>query len=499
MAAQLLQQPGRAEAPGDEGEQAYARDQTDPAPGQGAAGALGGRGARCARAGPVGAGDVVGGDGAVDPQAVHVRLPHADARGLEQEAVDRVIGDAALQIAQQAVARRLVRGGVHLGQQGVEGGAVVAEVVVLAAVDVVVHRLDVLDDGQVELAALEHLIQPLGPFQILDLRADARLRQLRDQHLAAAPGVGARRQAQGHVDAVGIARLGQQGARPGRVMRIEAGQVDITRRLARIVAADRLAEAEHGALYQGVAVDGVGQGAAHPHVVERRLGVVDPQNDLAFGGADDDAEARVALELGHVLGRGIVGEGVHVARADGGEGGGRVADEAEDDGVQARVRAPVAVAADQGQLAAALPALQLERAGADRRDGVGRGGLGRDHDRVAPGQDIGQGGHRPRQMDAQGRRVDDLDGADRLEQGLLGVGRALGGDAVEREFGDSRVERRAVGEGHAAPQMEGPGQAVGRGLPRLGQRGGDGPVLGQPGQALEDVGVDDFIHRRRRA
>ncbi len=47
--------------------------------------------------------------------------------------------------------------------------------------------------------------------------------------------------------------------------------------------------------------------------------------------------------------------------------------------------------------------------------------------------------------------------------------------------------------------MEGPGQAVGRGFPRLGQRRGDRAVLGQLGQALEDVGVDDFIHRRRRA
>ncbi|MNI22753.1 hypothetical protein D3C73_763160 [compost metagenome] len=265
------------------------------------------------------------------------------------------------------------------------------------------------------------------------------------------------------------------------------------------MAADRLAETEHGALDQGVAVDGVGQGAAHPHVVERRLGVVDAQDDLAFRGADDDAEARVALELGDVLGRGIVGEGVHVAGADGGEGGGRVADEAEDDGVQARGRAPIAVAADQGQLAAALPALQLEGTGADRGDGVGRGARGRDHDRVAPGQDIGQGRHRPGQMDAQGRRIDDLDLADRFEQGLLGVGRPLGGDPVEREFGDRGVERRTVREGHAASQMEGPGQAVGRGFPRVRQRRGDGAVLGQFGQALEDVGVDHLVHRRRRA
>ncbi len=431
MAAQLLQQPGRAEAPGDEGEERRARDQADPAPGQGAARAFGARRPGCARAGPSGPGDVVGGDGAVDPQAVHVRLPHADARGLEQEAVDRVVCDAALQVAQQAVARRLVRGGVDLRQQGVEGRAVVAEIVVLAAVDVVVHRLD---DGQVELAAFEHLVQPLGPFKVLDLGADARLGQLRDQHLAAASGVRSRRQAKRHVDAVGIARLGQQGARLGGIVRIEAGQVDIARRLTRIVAADGLAEAEHGALDQGVAVDGVGQGAAHPHVVERRLGVVDAQDDLALGGADDDAEARVALELGDILGRGIVGEGVHVAGADGGEGGGRVADEAEDDGVQTGRRTPVAVAADQGQLAAALPVLQLERAGADRRDGVGGRAARRNHHRVAPGQDIGQGRHRPRQADADGRRIDDLDALDRREQGLLGVGRAFGRDAVQGEL-----------------------------------------------------------------
>ncbi|MNE39241.1 hypothetical protein D3C80_1331840 [compost metagenome] len=102
-------------------------------------------------------------------------------------------------------------------------------------------------------------------------------------------------------------------------------------------------------------------------------------------------------------------------------------------------------------------------------------------------------------MDAQGRRIDDLDLADRFEQGLLGVGRPLGGDPVEREFGDRGVERRTVREGHAASQMEGPGQAVGRGFPRVRQRRGDGAVLGQFGQALEDVAIDDFIHRRRRA
>ena len=57
----------------------------------------------------------------------------------------------------------------------------------------IVQRLDVADDGQVEVA-LEHAAQPLRPFDVLDLRVDAHLGQLRGDDLAALARVRRRRQ-----------------------------------------------------------------------------------------------------------------------------------------------------------------------------------------------------------------------------------------------------------------------------------------------------------------
>ena len=139
------------------------------------------------------------------------------------------------------------------------------------------------------------------------------------------------------------------------------------------------------------------------------------------------------------------------------------------------------------------PARELEGAGAD---GVGRvavGAGGGDDDGVAPGE-VGE-------ERALGRVEADLDGGvvdggylvDSVEELLLGVGRALGHGAVEGEDHVLGGEGGAVVQGDAVAQVEDPGEAVGGDLPALGERRLDGAVVGEAGEALEDVGVDHLV------
>ena len=69
--------------------------------------------------------------------------------------------------------------------------------------------------------------------------------------------------------------------------------------------ADGRAIAEHGAVDQVLAVDGMGDGLAHLDVVQGRAGVVHGKDGLALGRADGDLEARIGLDLGQRFGRGI--------------------------------------------------------------------------------------------------------------------------------------------------------------------------------------------------
>src|SRR3546814_14903374 len=70
--------------------------------------------------------------------------------------------------------------------------------------------LGVGDDGEVVVLALEDLLQPLRPFELEDIGLHADRCELRGDHLAAAPGVGWRRQLEGEREAVGVAGLRQQ-------------------------------------------------------------------------------------------------------------------------------------------------------------------------------------------------------------------------------------------------------------------------------------------------
>src|SRR4029450_2960221 len=174
---------------------------------------------------------------------------------------------------------------------GLELGRVVAPVVAIAGIAIEVVGLGVGDDGEVVVALLERLGEPLRPLQLGNGELDADLAELVGDDLAGALGVAPRRQFQAGLEAVGIARLGKQRLGLGEVEGIGLGEVDIGLVVRREVAADRHAEARFGR-DDLLAVDGVGDRLAHLGIVERLLAIVGRQDDLALGRADDDDEAR---------------------------------------------------------------------------------------------------------------------------------------------------------------------------------------------------------------
>ena len=181
--------------------------------------------------------------GAFSHRPLQLGVPHADLRQLEQEAVDRVVGQDLLRLPVELRALGLVGGAVQLGDDLVEGRIVVVEVVVLARIDIDVDRLGVRDDGQVVVLVGEHLLQPLRPFDRDDLELDADLAQLRGDDLAAAPRIGRRRQLQRRLEAASRGRPPSAAPWPWRDHADRAGQVDIGRVVRGEVRADRRAEA----------------------------------------------------------------------------------------------------------------------------------------------------------------------------------------------------------------------------------------------------------------
>ncbi len=118
-----------------------------------------------------------------------------------------------------------------------------------------------------------------------------------------------------------------------------------------------------------------------------------------------------------------------------------------------------------------------------------------DHHGVTPGERIGQISDGAGQCDGEGRRRTGRHIADRLEKLGLGVLGALSACPVEREFGDFSVERLAVVEFHPFAECEGDRFRIRRDGPFGGKRRLDRPVLGDPGQSFEHVGVENFIDR----
>ena len=148
-----------------------------------------------------------------------------------------------------------------------------------------------------------------------------------------------------------------------------------------------------------------------------------------------DDEGLVGLQDGQGFGGAEIGEGVDVARPDGVELCRRVADEAEHHLVQFRHgRIAEVGVAHQHDAVARYPAVELERAGADRALLVGLRRFRR-HDGGVVGahveQELAVG---PRQGDRHRQRIGRLDRLDRREIALLGIDRAVAARPVQGEL-----------------------------------------------------------------
>jgi hypothetical protein len=229
------------------------------------------------------------------------------------------------------------------------------------------------------------------------------------------------------------------------------------------------AVAEHRPVHDRLPVDRVGHGLPYERVVEGWLGVVRRQDRLAFGRSHENLEGRVRLELGQVLGCGVSREHVHVPGQHRREGRRRVRDEAERGLRKRRRLAPVGVGPHQLHPVALDPLAEAEGSGTDRTGGVVVRRLGRDDDRVAPGEVEGQRAVGLRQRHLHRERIDHRHVRDLREQRLLRVGRVLARARSSENFTSSASKVAAVMEGHSIVQPEGVDQPVLRHLPALGE------------------------------
>ena len=205
----------------------------------------------------IGARDIHDAQHVVESDTVRMRIPDIQPWILEQKAVDGIGGELALDLLQQIPAHSGFNAVVQRGDQRLEFGIRIAEIVVIARVDIVVQRFGMTHDAHVEVMTGIDLIQPLRPFEIFDSDADSNLPELRCDDFAAAARVAGRRQLQRHREAVRIAGLRQQCFRPGNIVRIHTGQIDIGRIVRRKMTADGCAITEHGAIDDGAPIQGV--------------------------------------------------------------------------------------------------------------------------------------------------------------------------------------------------------------------------------------------------
>ena len=436
-------------------------------------------------------------DHAADFQAVHARIGHAELGVLEQKAVDRFVGDLMLQGLQQPGALRGIGRVVERGQGRLDGRARAAEVIIVAAVNVVIERLSMGDDAEVEIMAHENLVDPLRPFEVLDAHTDAGFGELGRDDLATAPRIGRRWQFERERKAVGQASLGQQGARARRVVGVLTREVDIGRVLRREMTADGLAVTVHRAVDDGPTVERMRNRTPHREPVERRLAVVDGQNHFAFGEARLHRKARIGLELRDVLGRRKVREDIDIAGHQSCVGGRWIADEFEHHLFEPRTRPPIPVVTFEHHPIAAPPLRKPERAGADGRARIGCGGCRSEHCESGHREALQQAARAMHQHHAHRERIDDFDRAHRAEQRLLRIGRIGRAGAIEREFDGLRIEGRAVMKAHAGAQREGIGQAIGGDAPGAREARHDRSIGREAHQGFEHIAVNHFGDRGR--
>ncbi len=78
------------------------------------------------------------------------------------------VGELALNLLQQIFAHRGVNAIVQCGDQRLEFGIRIAEVIVIARINVVVQWFGMTHDAHVEVMAGVDLVEPLRPFEIFD-------------------------------------------------------------------------------------------------------------------------------------------------------------------------------------------------------------------------------------------------------------------------------------------------------------------------------------------
>jgi hypothetical protein len=242
----------------------------------------------------------------------------------------------------------------------------------------------------------------------------------------------------------------------------------------------------------------MGHRLPHLQVVERFLGVVGRQDDLAFGRADDDGEARILLQTVDQLRRLEAWERIDIAGQQRVHLRRRILHDLEDHRVELD-RAGIAIGRrlHQRDRIALLALLEHERAGADRLLVVGRRRLGMHDAGIAQRQAVEQEGVGRLQRHLHRRGIGDLDLVDVGEQRLGRIGRIGCNDSVEAELHDRGIECLAIVVLHALPQLEDILLAVLGDVPAFGQTRTDGAGAVDAAQALEDRGRRDLTDRGR--
>ncbi|CFN49156.1 Uncharacterised protein [Bordetella pertussis] len=267
--------------------------------------------------------------------------------------------------------------------------------------------------------------------------------------------------------------------------------------------------AEEDVLDDEVAVQGMHDGPAHQHIVERRLALVEhhqphgAEHLPALGGVLHAGQGAQALDVDAV--DVVAVDQVHVGLLEGHRARGRIGNDLEADAVQVgQAGFPVFVVAHQRDVRAAHPFLELERAGAHR---VLVGGvvavigalvemLGH-HGHGAGLEHRDEGSEGFLQADFYGGRVYRAHAFHIGVEDQLGAWMHLAHQLVDGKHHVVGAKRLAVVPFHVGLQLEGIDQAVGRDAPGARQAGLrlEVRVVGQ--QALEDLAADELGGRLR--
>ena len=360
---------------------------------------------------------------------------------------------------------------VHVGEAAVGEAAVARDDFRHPRGGVAVERARA-DTHALELLGLERR-EIGGALHRPHLRPDADGAEIPDDRLAQAEVRGQLVKLAG-VEAVGVARLGEQLLRARRVVRV---RLERQRELegARHEVAGGLGGAERLRLAQRAAVEGEAGGQADAMIRPRRLRiphVEEVQEEDRDAPGEGQLQIRIALQLDRLRRLQKVGD-VHLAALEHGHARRGLRDHLEHDTLDARRLAPVALEGLHHQLDARRVAHELVRAQADGMllEAVGTDLLdvllGHDPARAADDRPVvaHEVGPRLVQREAHAGGRDDGDLLDLVVQQL-----AL--RAVEAELHVLRGERIAVVELEALAQLELVGPLVGAHRPGLGQARG---------------------------